>query len=56
MKILFVLSLAMFALLLGGCAEQPLMTDEEYKQSRGPAAFSPDYSSVLPQPAQPGQW
>jgi hypothetical protein len=55
MKILFVLFLAMFALLLGGCAEQPLMTDEEYVKSRQPAPYSPDFSSVLPQPnTRPG--
>jgi hypothetical protein len=49
MKILFVLSVSLFALLLGGCAEQPLMSDEEYKATHGPAPFSPDFSGVLPQ-------
>jgi hypothetical protein len=57
MKILFVLFVSMFALLLGGCADQPLMTDEEYKASRGPAPYSPDFSGVLPQPSNlPPGW
>jgi hypothetical protein len=37
-------------LLLGSCSDQSLMTDEEYRQMKGPAAFSPDYTSVLPDP------
>jgi hypothetical protein len=49
MKILFLLIFSVFALLLGGCAEQPLMSDEEYNARRGPAPFSPDFSGVLPQ-------
>jgi hypothetical protein len=49
MKILFLLIVSVFALLLGGCAEQPLMSDEEYNARRGPAPFSPDFSGVLPQ-------
>ena len=49
MKILFVLFVSVFGLLLGGCAEQPLMSDEEYYARKGPAPHSPDYSSVLPQ-------
>jgi hypothetical protein len=49
MKILFVLFVSVFALLLGGCAEQPLMSDEEYSARHGPAPNSPDYSGVLPQ-------
>jgi hypothetical protein len=49
MKILFVLFVSVFALLLGGCAEQPLMTDEEYYARKGPAPFSPDPTANLPQ-------
>jgi hypothetical protein len=49
MKILFVLFVSVFALLLGSCAEQPLMSDEEYYATHGPAPNSPDYSNVLPQ-------
>jgi outer membrane lipoprotein SlyB len=57
MKILLVLFASVFALLLGGCAEQPLMSDEEYNATKGPAPFSPDYSSVLPQPTnRPPGW
>ena len=51
MKILIVLFASMVALLLGGCAEQPLMSDEEYNATHGPAPNSPDFSGVLPQPA-----
>jgi hypothetical protein len=56
MKIIFVLFVSLFALLLGGCAEQPLMSDEEYNARHGPAPHQPDYSaSVLPQPnTRPG--
>jgi outer membrane lipoprotein-sorting protein len=50
MKILFVLIALMSALFLSGCAEQPLISDEEYNAMRGPAPYSPDFSSVLPQP------
>jgi outer membrane lipoprotein SlyB len=48
MKLAFVLASICCALLLGGCADQSLMTDEEYAASKGPAPHSPDYSSVLP--------
>lgn len=50
MKILFVLCVSVFALLLGGCAEQPLLSDEEYNAVHGPAPHSPDFSGVIPQP------
>jgi hypothetical protein len=50
MKILPVLLVPVFAFLLGGCVEGPLISDEEYNAMRGPAPHSPDYSSaVLPQ-------
>ena len=45
--LLFVLSGALF---LTSCADQSLMTDEEYQKNKGPAPFSPDFSSVLPDP------
>lgn len=54
MKILFPLIVSVFALLLGGCVEQPLMSDEEYNARHGPAPFSPDFSDVLPQHPRPG--
>jgi hypothetical protein len=50
MKILFVIFVSVFGLLLGGCAEQPLISDEEYNATHGPAPYSRDYSGVLPQP------
>jgi hypothetical protein len=46
MKVLFVLSVSMFALLLASCAEQPLISDEEYNARHGPAPNSPDFSGV----------
>jgi hypothetical protein len=48
MKILFVLFVSVFALLFGGCAEQPLMSDEEYNAHHGPAPFSPDPMGNIP--------
>jgi hypothetical protein len=50
MKIRFVLLASAFALLLGGCAEAPLMSDEEYNARKGPAPNSPDFAGVLPNP------
>jgi hypothetical protein len=37
------------ALLLGGCADRSLMTDEEYANSRKPAPNSPDPTAFMPQ-------
>jgi hypothetical protein len=50
MKFALILAAIASALLLGGCADTSLMTDEEYKNSKGPAPFSPDFSNVLPDP------
>jgi hypothetical protein len=47
MKIAIVLASITFALLLGGCADRSLITDEEYKQMRGPAPYSPDPTAHL---------
>jgi hypothetical protein len=41
-------------LMFGGCAEQPLMTDDEYYATHGPAANSPDAMSHIPAPAASG--
>ena len=49
MKTFFLLIVSVFGLLFGGCAEQPLMSDEEYYARKGPAPHSPDFSGVLPQ-------
>jgi hypothetical protein len=51
MKILFVLFVSLFALLLGGCAEQPVMSDEEYNAIHGPAPNSPDPMAHIPAPS-----
>ena len=56
MKILFVLVASVFGLLLGGCADRPLMSDEEYNNSRPPAPHSPDFSGVLPQKSSRPGW
>jgi PBP1b-binding outer membrane lipoprotein LpoB len=48
MKFTIILAAIFCAILLGGCADQSLMTDEEYKQSKGPAPYSPDFAGVLP--------
>jgi len=36
--------------LLTSCTDTSLMTDEEYRQSKGPAPFSPDYSGRATNP------
>jgi hypothetical protein len=51
MKFAIILASICCALLLGGCADQSLMTDEEYVKSKGPAPFAPDFSGVLPDPS-----
>ena len=48
MKALFLLFVSVTALILGGCNEQPLISDEDYNKYKGPAPFSPDPSSHLP--------
>jgi hypothetical protein len=50
MKFAIIFASISCGLLLGSCSDQSLMTDEEYKQLKGPAAFSPDYTGVLPDP------
>ena len=49
MKIVIVLIVSVMGLLLGGCAEQPLLSDEEYNAIHGPAPFSPDPTGHIPQ-------
>jgi hypothetical protein len=48
MKIALLLVLLSSALVLGGCADNSLITDEEYRANKGPAPYSPDYSKTLP--------
>jgi hypothetical protein len=51
MKFAIILAVICCGLLLGACSDQSLISDEEYRQIKGPAAFSPDFTSVLPDPA-----
>jgi hypothetical protein len=48
MKSLLTLAFMCGALLFGGCADNSLMTEEDYYKTRGPAANSPDFSRNLP--------
>ena len=55
MKIVIVLIVLVMGLVLGGCAEQPLLSDEEYNAIHGPAPNSPDpVAHVQPINRQPG--
>jgi hypothetical protein len=40
-----------WALVLGGCADRSLMTDEEYEANKRPAPNSPDPMGYIPQPS-----
>lgn len=48
MKLTLTLAFICGALLFGGCADQTLMTDEEYTASRKPAPYSPDPTGYVP--------
>jgi hypothetical protein len=50
MKFAIILASICCGLLLGGCSDRSLITDEEYRQLKGPAPFSPDFTSKLPDP------
>ena len=55
MKIPILLAASVIALALDGCADQSLVSDEEYKAMKGPAPFSPDPMQHIPQPSdRPG--
>ena len=47
MKAALLLLSVCFGLLLAGCADQSLITDEEYRERKGPAAHSPDPTAHL---------
>jgi len=47
MKFAIILASLCCALFLGGCADNSLMTDEEYANSRGPAPHAPDYAAQV---------
>jgi hypothetical protein len=49
MKIFLLLVVSVAALALGGCADQSLVSDEEYRAVKGPAPNSPDPMNVIPQ-------
>ncbi len=51
MKIFLVLVASVAALVLGGCADQSLISDEEYKATKGPAPNSPDPMQHIPVPS-----
>lgn len=51
MKTALIFAALVCAFLLNSCADQSLMTDEEYRAHKGPAPFSPDFSGVLPDPS-----
>ncbi len=46
MKFAIILASICCAIFLGGCADNSLMTDEEYTARRGPAPHAPDYSQM----------
>ena len=48
MKSILILVFACASLFLGGCANNSLMTDEEYENSRGPAPYAPDPTRHIP--------
>ncbi len=50
MKFVIILASICCLFVFGGCADNSLMTDEEYVKSKGAAPYSPDFSSVLPNP------
>ena len=51
MKIFILLAAFVVALVFGGCADQSLVSDEDYKAMKGPAPFSPDPMQHIPQPS-----
>ena len=53
MKLALMFAVLACAFLFNGCTDTSLMTDEEYRNSKGPAPFSPDYSGVINNPSNP---
>jgi hypothetical protein len=51
MKMILTLAFVCGALLLGGCADQSLVSDEEYHAMKGPAPFASDPTHHIPQSA-----
>lgn len=46
MKLVLLLAFISSALFLAGCGDTSLQTDEDYRASKRPAPFSPDYSNT----------
>ena len=53
MKLALLFATLCCGLLLGACADNSLMTDEDYYRAKGPAAHSPDFSNVIPRETNP---
>jgi hypothetical protein len=51
MKFTIILAAICGALVLGGCADQSLLTDEEIYKLKGPAPYSPDPMGHIPVPS-----
>jgi hypothetical protein len=49
MKMILTLAFVCGALLVGGCADQSLASDEEYEAMKGPAPYSSDPARHRPQ-------
>jgi len=49
MKFAYLLVALCGAFLLTSCGDNSLLTDEEYKQTKGPAPFSPDPANLMPE-------
>jgi hypothetical protein len=50
MKFTLLLATLCGAFLLGSCADNSLMSDEDYNNNKPPAPHSPDFSNALPRP------
>jgi hypothetical protein len=51
MKFPLILILMVAAMLLASCADQSLLSDEDYARTKGPAPFSPDPMANIPETA-----
>jgi hypothetical protein len=51
MKMILTLAFVCGALLVGGCSDQSLVTDEEYESMKGPAPYPSDPGRHMPQTA-----
>jgi len=55
MKMISLLVVLISAFCLGGCADQSLVSDEEYNASQSPAGYAPDPTGHVPQPTDHGR-